>query len=97
MPARLSLLLQPNRPLRLDDARHAELRVDSGIVWITAGGEAGDLFLAAGQSYRLPRRGRVLVEAVRGLASVRLLAPRSALPAALAHCWQALLPRIMAR
>ena len=68
----LSLLLQPNRPLHLDAARHAELRVESGIVWITASGAAGDLFLSAGESYRVPRAGRVLVEALRGTASVRL-------------------------
>lgn len=72
MPARTSLLLQPNQPRRLDAARNAELRVESGIVWITASGAAGDLFLAAGASYRVPRAGMVLVEAVRGPASVRL-------------------------
>lgn len=72
MSARLSLLLQPNRPLRLDAARHAQLRVESGIVWITASGAAGDLFLAAGASYRVPRAGMVLVEALRGKASVCL-------------------------
>ncbi len=72
MSARETLLLHPDRPLRLDAARHAELRVESGIVWITASGMAWDLFLAAGESYRLPRNAKVLVEGVRGVAGVRL-------------------------
>ena len=64
MSAHETLQLQPNRPLRLDAARHAELRVDSGTVWITASGMAGDLFLSAGQSYCVPGEGLALVEAV---------------------------------
>ncbi len=72
MPARVSLLLQPNRPQRLDAARHAELHVESGTVWITASGAAADLFLSAGERYCVPREGMVLVEAVRGKASVCL-------------------------
>lgn len=72
MPARETLLLHPDRPLRLDAARHVELHVETGIVWITSGGAAGDLFLAAGESYRAPHDGRVLAEAVRGTAAVRL-------------------------
>lgn len=73
MPARETLLLHPDRPRCLDAARHAELHVESGTVWITASGVAGDLFLSAGESYRVPREGRVLVEAVRGAAGVRLV------------------------
>ena len=39
------------------------------------------MFLAAGESYRVPRDAMVLVEAVRGKASVRLeAAERRALP-----------------
>ena len=53
MSARETLLLYPDRPLRLDAARHAELCVESGMVWITASGVAGDLFLAAGERYRV--------------------------------------------
>ena len=80
MPAHATLLLHPDRPLRLDAARHAELHVESGIVWIT-GGAAGDQFFSAGECYRVPRAGRVLVEAVRAAASVRLAAAeRRALP-----------------
>lgn len=96
MPACETLLLHPDRPTRLDAARHAELRVESGIVWITVDGVAGDLFVAAGERYRPPRRGRVLVEAVRGRARVCLQAPRRPL-AVLAGWWRVLLPRAMAR
>lgn len=72
MHKRETLLLFPDRPLRLDAARHAELCVESGIVWITAGRAAGDLFLGAGERYRVPKDGVVLVEALRGMAGVSL-------------------------
>ena len=49
MPTAQTLLLHPDRPLCLDAARGAELCVDAGIVWITVGGVAGDVFLAAGE------------------------------------------------
>ena len=72
MPTAQTLLLHRDRPLCLDAARGAELCVDAGIVWITVGGVAGDVFLAAGERYRVPGRGRVLAEAMRSTASVRL-------------------------
>ncbi len=97
MPAHVSLLLQLKRPQRLDGARHAELRVESGTVWITASGVAGDLFLSVGESYRVPRVGKVLVEAVRGAAGVRLVATRPGLPTVLAQWWRGLLPGAIAR
>ncbi|MBI5109926.1 MAG: DUF2917 domain-containing protein [Rhodocyclales bacterium] len=76
-----TLLLHPDLPLRLDAARDAELHVESGIVWITGGEVVGDLFLAAGDSYCTPCAGRVLVEALRGPAAVRLeRAQRRVLP-----------------
>lgn len=91
------LLLQPNQPLRLDAARHAELRVDSGTVWITASGAAGDLFLSVGASYRVPRKGRVLVEAMRGAAGVRLVSRRQRVRARQAEWWRGLLPGAITR
>ena len=92
MTAYDQLLLQPNQPLRLDAARHAELRVDCGTVWITATGTAGDLFLSAGASYRVPREGRVLVEAMRGAAGVRLVARGQRVRAGRGEWWRGLLP-----
>jgi hypothetical protein len=97
MPAQVSLLLQPKRPMRLDAARHAELRVESGTVWITASGVAGDLFLAAGESYRVPRAGRVLVEAVRGAAGVRLVRCGQLSVTALLERWRGLLTGAVAQ
>ena len=93
MPARETLLLHPDRPLRLDAARHAELRVESGTVWITASGMAGDLFLAAGERYRVPKDGVVLVEAVRGMAEVRLVTCRRRLIAVVVESCRAMLPK----
>ena len=97
MSAHENLQLQPNRPLRLDAARHAVLRVDSGTVWITASGMAGDLFLCAGESYRVPCEGRVLVEAVRGIAGVRLLGSTQYLQGGAAAWWRGLLPEAIVR
>ncbi len=97
MSAHESLQLHPNRPLRLDAARHAELRVDSGTVWITASSMAGDLFLAAGQSYLVPREGRVLVEALQGMAAVRLVGCAQPSSVAPGEWWRGLLPRAIAR
>lgn len=97
MSADESLQLQPNRPLRLDAARHAELRVDSGTVWITASGMAGDILLSAGERYPVPREGRVLVEAVRGLAQVRLACCAQPLRLAPGEWWRGLPPGAIAR
>lgn len=96
MSARVSLLLQPNRPMRLDDAQDAELRVEFGIVWITASGAAGDLFLSAGESYRVPRAGRVLAEAVRGNASLKLMKGKRRSLSALVERCREMLPKGMA-
>ena len=96
MSARETLLLHPDRPLRLDVARHAELCVETGTVWITASGVAGDLFLAAGERYRVPKDGMVLVEALRGTAEVRLRACRRRLIPILVESLRVLLPKGMA-
>ena len=93
MSARETLLLHPDRPLRLDVARHAELRVETGTVWITASGAAGDLFLAAGERYCVPKDGVVLVEAMRGMAEVRLVACRRRWIATPVEICRAMLPK----
>jgi hypothetical protein len=96
MSTRESLLLQPDRPLRLDAAGHSELHVEAGIVWITSGPAAGDLFLMAGDCYRVPSKGVVLVEAVRGTATVRLEAERRPSVFALADSLREMLPKGLA-
>ena len=96
MPARETLLLHPDRPLRLDAARHAELYVESGTVWITASGVADDLFLAGGERYRVPKDGVVLVEALRGMAEVRLATCRRRWILALVESCRAMLPKRLA-
>ena len=93
MPDYEPLLLQPDRPLRLDVKRHPELHVESGTVWITASGAAGDLFLAAGESYRVPKEGMVMVEAVRGTAGVSLVKDTPCLMTAAMVRLRDLLPR----
>ena len=96
MHNRETLLLFPDRPLRLDAARHAELCVETGTVWITVSGMAGDLFLAAGERYRVPQDGMVLVEAVRGTAAARLEGSRRRLIPILVESLRVLLPKGMA-
>jgi hypothetical protein len=64
--------LQPDQPQALDAARTGEVRVVAGIVWLTVAGETTDIFLHAGDSYRLPGRGRIMVEAIHGPARLSL-------------------------
>lgn len=67
--------LAPGKVLRLSAPRAHLLRIDSGCAWLTFGvgpldagsGRAGDVFLCAGQTLRLPGRSRVLIEAARGM------------------------------
>jgi hypothetical protein len=93
MPNFDTLLLQLNQPLAA--ARGAELRVESGTVWITANGVADDLFLSAGESYRVPRAGKVVVQAVRGTARVRVSRGERFPLAAMARRWFAALPGVV--
>lgn len=67
-----TLQLQPDRPQRLEAAQGAELRVDTGIVWVTAGDAAGDVLLKTGQHYRVPCAGVVVAEALQAQAIVCL-------------------------
>ncbi len=67
--------LAPGEVVRLSASRAHLLRIDSGCAWLTFGigpldessGRAGDVFLCAGQTLRIPGRSRVLVEAARGM------------------------------
>ena len=72
MPTRNQFVLHENHPRALDDASGAKLRALSGIVWITETGLAEDVFLRAGEDHQLRRKGRVVVEALRGEARIEL-------------------------
>ncbi len=50
----------------------ASIAVQSGRVWLTQSGDAGDHFVGAGQRHVLGRAGRVVVEADAALATLRI-------------------------
>lgn len=56
--------LRENHPLRLSQARGQQLLCTSGCAWITALGMADDVFLHAGETWRVSSDGLVLIEAV---------------------------------
>jgi hypothetical protein len=58
------LCLRHGEPLRL--VRAAGLRVDclAGNIWITVAGEPADVFLRAGECYRIKKRGVALIESI---------------------------------
>ena len=67
--------LAPGEVTRLSAPRAQLLRIDSGCAWLTfgrgpfesGGSRAGDVFVCAGQTLRLPAGSRVLIEAARGM------------------------------
>lgn len=65
------LCMRHGQPLRL--VRAAGVLVDclAGNIWITVAGEPADIFLLAGQSYRIRDRGLALIESI-GDGRVRL-------------------------
>lgn len=67
--------LRSQQLLRIDGARGRRLTVFSGRVWVTQEGDAGDVFLRNGESLRLTRGGRAIVQALSD-AKVALV-PRS--------------------
>lgn len=76
------LCLRHGQPLRL--VRAAGVLVDclAGTIWITVTGEPADVFLQAGQSYRIRDRGLALIESI-GDGRVRLRIADDGLPARL--------------
>lgn len=72
MPATSEMQLLPDQPQALDAARASEVRVAAGIVWLTVAGETTDIFLHAGDGYRLSGKGRIMVEAIHGPARLSL-------------------------
>jgi len=73
------LVLAENRPLAGRRARGARIVCTGGTVWITVAGEAGDIFLHAGQSHRIESNGLALLEAI-GHGSIRIQPPARPLP-----------------
>jgi len=71
------LCLRHGVPLRV--VRAAGLRIDclGGKIWITVAGEAADIFLMAGDSYRIDAQGLALIESI-GDGRVRLAMARPA-------------------
>jgi hypothetical protein len=59
----LSLNLPRGGTMRLDAARGVTVRVRCGRVWLTEQGLPDDVFLGPGQSWRLRRDGRAVIEA----------------------------------
>lgn len=74
-PIRLDLLR--DQPLRLVRARGTRITARQGQLWITVVGHAGDVFLAAGQSWTIPLDGLALVEAIGGDATMQIDRPAS--------------------
>jgi len=60
--------------VRLDDAEGSEIACDAGRVWITEESGRDDVWLRAGESVRLARRGLAVMEATQA-ARVRVIPP----------------------
>ncbi len=58
------ICLAENAPIRLQSARGVRVTCTAGVVWLTVEGEAGDIFLRAGQVYVVRGRGLALLEAI---------------------------------
>lgn len=71
------LCLTENHPLRVEDARGLDIECLSGILWITHCGRLEDIFLAAGEHYRVHDQRELLLEAI-GNTRIRLHPPRQA-------------------
>jgi len=67
-----AITLQHNRPLRI--VRATRIECIAGRVWLTSAGQAGDVFLRAGERFTVDGRGLALIEAL-GTARVVLQPP----------------------
>ncbi len=65
------LQLREHCPLRLSEANGVTVRCTRGVLWMTITGDAGDILLASGESYRIRGAGRIVIESIGGDASVR--------------------------
>jgi hypothetical protein len=73
-PASLEIDLTNGCPIRLNEARGTRVLCLHGIIWITSPGNRDDIFLEAGEAYRIERSGNSLVESI-GNGSIRITAP----------------------
>jgi hypothetical protein len=67
--------LQDNQPVRLSGASGLHVVCTAGIIWITVNGEVEDIFLTAGERYRVSSNALTLIESI-GSGKVRLLQAR---------------------
>jgi hypothetical protein len=97
MSAHETLLLHPDRPLRLDAARHAELCVVSGIVWITVQTSLRAT-CSSPPANAIECRGTGWFWSKRcgGMAEIRLVACRRRWIPDLLESWRAMLPKSLA-
>jgi hypothetical protein len=65
------LQLREHCPLRLSEASGIIVRCTRGVLWMTITGDAGDIVLASGESYRVRGAGRIVIESIGGDAAVR--------------------------
>jgi Protein of unknown function (DUF2917) len=77
---RAQLTLADDEVARLNDAFDSRLEVTQGFVWITIDGDRNDVVLAAGESLLIDTREAVTVSAIRGAASLKVLANAGARP-----------------
>ncbi|WP_291995510.1 DUF2917 domain-containing protein [Candidatus Accumulibacter sp. ACC003] len=91
------LCLADNAPVRLMSASGVRIVCTAGKVWLTVEGEAGDFFLAAGDSHLVCGRGLALLEGI-GSGRVRFLKAANPLSSALGSLFResllATLPRL---
>lgn len=66
--------LSENAPIRLNNARGVSIHCTAGTVWITLSGEAGDIFLQAGERWSIKSNGLALIESI-GSGRIRLEKP----------------------
>ena len=59
-PYNSELCLAHNAPVRLMSARGVRVICTAGRIWLTVEGEAGDVFLAAGESHLIRGRGQAV-------------------------------------
>ena len=67
--------------VRIQDGRGLLLCVKSGSAWVTQAGSIKDVFIGAGETFRLERDGRTLVSRVRAGSNMVITLTRPARPA----------------